>query len=135
MTFLRTSVVATLCTLSMVWAPSEALAVNKTVKAGGEVFLRSFYRYRTRDCSPMKVTISIDRPPAHGTLRQAVGYSDPYKATRTTSWDGRCNGVKIRATKFYYRAPKGFRGKDRVVLRMLGFNGGASSLHFNIVVE
>lgn len=113
---------------------SSAEAAERTVKAGGEVFLMAFYRYKSRDCTSMKPAVKVVKAPSHGSLHQKIGFRDPYNATATSSWGARCTGHRIRALEFSYRPNRGFRGKDRVSLRQIGFES-EPVLHFDIVVE
>lgn len=107
-------------------------ARSVVVKSGETILLRAYYRNRWRDCKSMKVTVKIVKEPEHGTVWQTSGYRDPYKATTTTG-SGRCSGVKTRAYEFRYRSKKGFRGKDHVILRPIGFMNGVNQ-HFRITV-
>ena len=96
--------------------------------------MQAYYQYRRRDCKSLRVVVKVIDGGQHGRVREGKSYHDPYNASASDSWGGRCTGVKIRSYVFYYRSKKGFRGTDHVVLRPLGFWGGKNQ-HFYITVE
>lgn len=134
----RTILPAAALALAAMFAPGITIdakaAERRTVKSGGEVLLANYFMYQPVDCKPLKVTVKVVKPPMHGSLRQAAATADPLKAQATTAHFANCSGTPIRSTAFYYRAKNGFRGKDRVVLRLIGFEGGGTS-HFDITVD
>lgn len=121
--------------LSLVHLGPAVAAERRTVKSGQEVVLQAYYRYRRRDCKSMKVVVKIVKSGDHGRVREGVGHHDPYYAKATDAWGARCTGIKIRSHVFYYRAKKGFRGTDHVILRPVGFMAGGRNEHFYITVE
>lgn len=112
---------------------SSRLAHQIKAKSGETVTLRAYYRYRWRDCKSLKVTVKVIKEPENGKLLRASGYRDPYDADLTAG-SGRCTGTRIRSVEFRYRSKSGFKGKDHVILRPIGFGAGTNH-HFRITVE
>lgn len=119
------------------WKPAEAgrAARHVTVQGSKTVGLRYYMRFRNRDCKPRKVVVKIIKEPEHGTLIRKKGMRDPYDSGTTTGWGARCTGVKIPTIEFFYRANKGYRGKDHVILRPIGLHSMGVNHHFRITVE
>lgn len=120
--------------LAMTATTASVAAERRVVKSGGEVALMVYSAYGEK-CKSLKATVVVVKAPKHGSLRQSSGFMDPYKSKATNSWESPCSGHRIRATVFHYKAKKGFRGKDRVVLRMIADRVGDASDHFDITVE
>lgn len=114
--------------------PLSAAGGRVSVNSGQEVFLHGYMRYRPRDCKSYNFTVKIVKRPDHGKLREVNGWTDPAKGYGGGFHSNRCNGTKVRAKFFYYRAPKGFKGTVQIVLRPVGFQGGRNQ-RFHVTVK
>ncbi|APH69968.1 hypothetical protein [Aquibium oceanicum] len=106
-----------------------------TVKPGAEVGLLNVALFRHYDCKPIKVVIKVVQAPKHGTLRQVRATLNPADAKSGDDFFGRCNGKKLQSLAYMYRANSGYKGKDRVVLRVMASTDGSGNYGFEIVVE
>ncbi len=113
---------------------SPAAGGRATIKGGQEILLHAYALFKPLDCKSFNVTVKVVKRPEKGKLRQVNGSIDPAKGYTTGFHANRCNGTRIKAKLFYYRAPKGFRGTAHIILRPVGIMGGRNQ-HFHITVK
>ncbi len=114
--------------------PVSAAGGRVTINSGEEVLLHGYSRFRPRDCKSYNFTVKIVKRPDHGKLREVNGWVDPSQGYGGGFHSNRCNGTKVLAKLFYYRAPKGFKGTVQIVLRPVGFQGGRNQ-RFYVTVK
>ncbi|MEX0347477.1 MAG: hypothetical protein AB3N20_21320 [Rhizobiaceae bacterium] len=113
---------------------TASAAERRVVESGKEVLLSSYYQWRRRDCKSMNVVVKIVKQGQHGRVYLRHSYRDPYNSKYTSAWSPTCVGAKIRAFSYYYKSKPGFRGKDHIILRPVGIQGGRNQ-HFHVTVK
>ncbi len=113
--------------------PASA-AEKRVVESGKEVLLSRYAQWQRLSCKSLNVVVKIVKEGKHGRVILRHSYHDPYNFEYTSAWSPTCTGVKIRASGYYYRPKPGFRGKDHVILRPVGFQGGRNQ-HFHVTVK
>ncbi len=92
-------------------AAAEHKSLRKAVEPGGEVLVAHHKRY-DKKCRPHSVpTVTITRPPAHGTVDVRDG-----TFVIDESWhpdaESSCRGISVPGRGIYYRADPKYRGSD-----------------------
>lgn len=115
--------------------PAMANAAQVKARSGQEVGLLNISLHQNPYCRPIKPVIKIVEAPKHGSLRQVRATLDPATADSGNDHFAMCNGKAMPSLLFIYRSAAGFRGRDRVVLRLLAAEDGMGSYSFDIVVD
>lgn len=113
--------------------PSDTASANtmKRVTGPGEEVRINTHMNFNKQCAPKPPRILVTREPKHGTVsvrreRSTVG--------RTNSGYEHCTGRRMRSTSVFYRANKGFTGRDSFRYRVLMNNGVERRMRARIAV-
>ena len=115
--------------------PATAEAAQVKVKAGQEAAILNVALWRGPFCTPLKVVMKVVQAPRHGTLREVRATLDPAKGKGGHDHFAKCHGRAMPSLAYVYRPNSGFRGKDKVVLRVLAAEDGSGTYYFDIAVE
>jgi hypothetical protein len=107
--------------------------VYLTVDPGADLRLSS-PTFWDRGCHPVGVTVTVTRPPAHGTVSVVAGLNTANPNPRFGS-PGPCGGTLIMGKRVIYRSEPGFHGKDYVVYHYVSDGGRRAEAHVYITVR
>jgi hypothetical protein len=112
----------------------EPLSLSGSVEAGVETVVARGRHWNTAPCVPLRTTIAITQPPAHGTIRVVEERADVPWTTPRTGGTGYCRGMLLFAEKIFYRSEPGFEGTDTLSYESIGPNGQRAPYTVTITV-
>lgn len=107
--------------------------VYLTVDSGADLRLSS-PTFWDSACSPVGVTVTVTKPPAHGTVSVVAGLNRANPNPRFGT-PGRCGGTLIMGKRVIYRSEPGFHGADYVVYHYVSDGGHRAEAHVFITVR
>jgi hypothetical protein len=113
--------------------PPSFRTVARTVDSGVDAVL-SRMTFWDRACNARDVTVTVTRPPAHGTVSVTQGLNT---ATVNPKFGtaGRCGGMQIMGKQVVYRSRPGFHGTDVVIYEFISDRGERSRATVIIAVR
>jgi hypothetical protein len=112
--FMTLATIAGSCLFAAGAASAKEIKLSRTVKSGVETRLANSSRW-DRDCHAIPATVTISKPPMHGTASVKPGEETLPASTPGSGPTGNCGGKKIATHMIMYRSNDGYRGDDMVV--------------------
>jgi len=112
----------------------ETLHQSGAVESGVETVLAHGRHWNTAPCIPLRTTVAIVKPPAHGTVRIVNEITAVPKTTLRGGSTGYCAGMLLYGKKILYRSEPGFEGPDTLSYESIGPNGQHAPYTVTIMV-